>query len=36
MMFRLNVTVGDRVSVSKFDNQASELFIKCKVLNHKV
>jgi transposase len=32
-MFRLKVTFGDRVSARKFDNQASELFIKCKVLN---
>jgi hypothetical protein len=27
-MFRLKVAVGDRVSVRKFDNQASELFIQ--------
>ena len=35
-MFRLKVTVGDRVSARKFDNQASELFIKCKVLNRNI
>ena len=35
-MFRLKVTGGDRVSARKFDNQASELFIRCKVLNRSI
>jgi transposase len=35
-MFRLKVTFGDRVSARKFDNQASELFVKCKVLNRMI
>lgn len=35
-MFRLKVTFGGGVSARKFDNQASELFIKCKVLNRMI
>jgi Transposase DDE domain len=35
-MFRLKVTFGGGVSARKFENQASELFIKSKVLNRMI
>jgi hypothetical protein len=35
-MFRLKVTFGDRVSARKFENQASELLIKSRVLNRMI
>jgi hypothetical protein len=35
-MFRLKVTFGDRVNERKFDSQAGELFVKCKVLNRMI
>ncbi len=35
-MFRFKTTFGDRLSLHNFDNQATEMFIKCAALNRMI